>query len=67
MIENRPGANPPGRQDSAFPAFMGETTAGQARYRRGCIEWQPATMGMTDAADFAGFWLRQQRIGTRGV
>jgi hypothetical protein len=22
---------------------------------------------MMDAADFAGFWLRQQRIGTRGI
>jgi len=24
-------------------------------------------MGKTDAADFAGFWLRHQRIGTRSV
>ena len=29
--------------------------------------WQPAAMGKTDAADFAGFWLRHQRIGTRSV
>jgi len=29
--------------------------------------WQPAATGKTDAADFAGFWLRHQRIGTRSV
>jgi hypothetical protein len=29
--------------------------------------WQPATTGKMDAADFAGFWRRQQRIGTRGI
>jgi hypothetical protein len=29
--------------------------------------WQPATTGKMDAADFAGFWLRQQRIGTRSI
>jgi hypothetical protein len=29
--------------------------------------WQPAITGMMDAAYFAGFWLRHQRIGTRFV
>lgn len=29
--------------------------------------WQPVATGKTDAADFAGFWLRHQRIGTRSV
>jgi hypothetical protein len=29
--------------------------------------WQPALTGMMDAAYFAGFWLRHQRIGTRFV
>jgi hypothetical protein len=29
--------------------------------------WQPAATGKMDAADFAGYWLRQQRIGTRGI
>ena len=68
MMENRSRANPPGQAGIRyFPSHWGETTARQARYRRGCIEWQPVIMGMTDAADFAGFWLRQQRIGTRGV
>jgi hypothetical protein len=28
---------------------------------------QPATIGTMDAAYFAGFWLRHQRIGTRFV
>jgi len=29
--------------------------------------WQPVATGKTDAADFAGFWLRHQRSGTRSV
>ena len=29
--------------------------------------WQPAATGKMDAAHFAGFWLRHQRIGTRST
>jgi hypothetical protein len=29
--------------------------------------WQPVATGKMDAADFAGFWLRHQRIGKRYV
>jgi len=29
--------------------------------------WQPVAMGKTDVVDFAGFWLRHQRIGRRSV
>ena len=29
--------------------------------------WQPVATGKIDAADFAGFWLRHQRIGMRDI
>jgi hypothetical protein len=32
-----------------------------------CAGWQPAITGKMDAAYFAGFWLRHQRIGTRST
>jgi hypothetical protein len=48
----------------AVRAATSRPTGALTRARTG---WQPAATGKMDAAYFAGFWLRQQRIGTRGI
>ena len=50
MMENRPRANPPGPAESGIFHLTWTKPPPGKRVIGGCIEWQPATMGMTDGS-----------------
>src|SRR5947209_6462279 len=64
------GSSPTAPTNQSFSVAFGNH-GGNLRRARALIfaraGWQPAATGKMDAADFAGFRLRHQRIGTRST